>query len=353
MTGSWLWAIFVWITIIIADPAKAQPRLVGKVSDPGCGVALELATAAFKSESPSLYWPIAQPADGDAKVILRQNGLDISGGDAVDADPAQFTAIQQTLANYYSVTTFWAKQAPGGNRIAVVDQPHGWRGDRYAVYVLNTDAPPERLAAQLRPIAEGRDPAIAPLVDFQWSVPLVLHDRRSGKHWVIDRGEPSEVMPDWRVHIVSAAGPTQPCRVTFGLPESPLAGLPPAVRRLSEALDEALGPGNDEGTLQQTARIRITVAKDWANAALRPWALTDEPYNNRAEVAAGLAAWSRANSARTALLRRIYRLQPWAELALATYYQDRLRYSPASADKLSREVIDHMVRTYFVFSKSS
>ena len=353
MTGSWRWAIFLQLAFLIADPAVAQPRLVGKTNGPSCRVALELATAAFKSDSSSLDWPIAQPASGVAKIILRQNGLDISGGQAIEADGAQFEAIRQSLGDHYSVTTFWAKHASGGNRLAVVDQPHGWRGDRYAVYLLGAAVTPETLAAQLRPIADGRDSALAPLLDYQRTIPLILQNERAGEYWLIDRGQPWEVMPDWRVHVVSTAGESQPCRIDFGVPQKPLAGLPPAVRMLADALDEALGPGNDEGTLQQTARIRITVEKGWANSALRPWALTDEPYNDRAEVAAGLVEWSRANVARSALLRRIERARSSAEVALAAYYSARLKYSTASARRLSRQAIDHMVRTHFVFSKSS
>jgi hypothetical protein len=351
MTGSWRWAIFVQLTLLTADPTMAQPKIVGKANDLNCRVALELATAAFKSDSSSLDWPIAQPASDVAKITLRQNDLDISGGQAVEADGAQFTAIRQSLGDHYSVTTFWAKQSSGGNRLALVDQPHGWRGDLYAVYLLDAAVTPEMFAAQLRPIAEGRESVVAPLLGYQWSIPIILQNERSGEHWLIDRGEPGYVMPDWRVHVVSTTEESQPCRIDFGLHQKPFGELPSAVRRLAAALDEALGPGNDEGTLQQTAGIRIAVHKAWANAALRPWALTDEPYNNPAEIAAGLASWSRANVARTALLHKIERARSSVEVALAAYYSTHLKYSTASARRLSRQAIDHMVRTYFVFSK--
>jgi hypothetical protein len=124
----------------------------------------------------------------------------------------------------------------------------------------------------------------------------------------------------------------------------------PAVRELAAALDEALGPGTGEGTLHQTAAVRDEVAREWANASLRPWALTDPPYNSRGEVDRGLAEWARGVAAREALLRRIKASYPAAERELARYYAARFERSPALA-QLARTALDHMFRSYFVFSK--
>jgi hypothetical protein len=118
-------------------------------------------------------------------------------------------------------------------------------------------------------------------------------------------------------------------------------------------LDEALGPGTGEGTLHQSARIRTTVDKEWANAAQRPWALTSTPYNSRAEVDAGLREWARGNGARARLLRRIRALYPGAERDLAAYYARRRSGRSGSPSALARKALDHMFRTYFVFSKNA
>jgi hypothetical protein len=160
-------------------------------------------------------------------------------------------------------------------------------------------------------------------------------------------------MPDWQVHLVTERGLEVRCRISFGYDEARLGGLPMEVRRFARLADEALGPESEYGTLRATTRIRLMAAKDWANAALRPWAVTDEPYNSRAEVDRGLAAWARPNQQRAALRRRMIQTYGSAQRALAFYYASRFKVDPSDARRLSHRVMDHMLRSHFVFSKAS
>lgn len=347
------WSVLLLSTLLaVAETAAANPSIVGNGSDPRCVEALGLATAAFRSDSTTLLWPIAQPSRGPMKIVLRQSGADINGGHAIDADPLQFDVLRQQLRDDYAVTTYWGKHVSAGKRLVIVAEPHGWRGDWYAVYRLEPDMTPEQLAEQLKARAGSVEAAPKPdLGDNRWNPPIILMDTRSGDYWLIDRGEPYEIMADWRVHAVVRDGLSTPCRISFGHSDSAgLAGMPPAVRQLAAELDEVLGPGTNEGTLRPTAGVRLEVARGWANAALRPWAFTAEPYNSASEVDQGLADWSKGNARRAALRRRIGRIYPAAELALGRYYASRFKDDPSAQD-LGRRVLDHMFRSYFIFPK--
>jgi hypothetical protein len=337
-----------------AGAAAANPVIIGNANDSRCREALSMATAAFRSRSPSLLWPIPQPSHPSTKIILRQSVEDISGGSAIEADPAAFSELRQSPRESSSVTIYWGKDVSAGKRLVVIDQPHGWRGDWYSVYLLRSDHTPELLAKQLENEQTGGGASLEEaLPENKWNPPLIMLDTAEKVSWLIDRGEVYDIMADWRVHLVTSNGLTSPCRISFGNSErAGLAGLPLGVRKLAAALDEALGPGNNEGTLHPTASIRLNVREGWANAALRPWAFSVEPYNTRADVLQGLAAWSKGSRQRTALLKRIERGYTAAERDLASYYAAQFNDGPISPRERSRQVLDHMFRSYFVFSNS-
>jgi hypothetical protein len=305
-----------------------------------------MARSAFHSRSFSLDWPIPAPAP-PARIILRQRVADISGGDGIEADASEFLTLHQPLGKDYKLTIFWSRKAYAGKRLAVVDRPFNWRGDWYTTYLLDPGDTPERFGTRLT--------ELKPLLgDNRWSPPTVLSSGTGEAYWIIDRGEPYQVMPDWRVFVPTASGAHSPCRISFGADgRAGLANLPAPVRKLAAELDEALGPGTGEGTLQPTAAIRVMVAQAWANAAARPWALTAQPYNSRLEVQRGLAEWARGSRARTVLLGRISHDYPAAEQALATYYATSATRTHAAAKRTAARVLDYMFRTYFVFPKGA
>lgn len=337
-----------------AGAASANPVIIGNSDDRRCRETLSMATTAFRSQNPSLMWPIPEPSHRDIRIILRQNVEDISGGSAIEADPAAFSELRQSPQGQSSAKTYWGRDVSAAKRVVVVDQPHGWRGNWYSVYLLSPDQTPELLAKQLEVEQTGGEASLEEVLpENKWNPPLIMLDSAEKVSWLIDRGEVYDIMRDWRVLLVTRNGTTSPCRISFGYSERPgLASLPLAVRTLAAALDEALGPGNDEGTLRPTARIRLSVAKGWANAALRPWAFGVEPYNTRADVLQGLANWSKMSRQRAALLKRIERDYPAAERALASYYAARFNDDRVLPRERSRQVLDHMFRTYFVFSSS-
>jgi hypothetical protein len=343
----------VAVLTVAGTSAKAAPAIIGGSQDARCREALHMAEVAFRSTSASLVWPIAQPSNPNFKIILKQNGADISGGWAIDADPDAFEIQRAIGQKELPRPIYWRRTASASKRLAIVDSHGGWRGDTYSLFVLSSDASFDRVALQLIPAEGDRETALKPLLEDRWNIPIVLTEKGSGADWLIDRGEPYEIMADWQVHAVTAQELATTCRIAFGYDErAGLGGLPSAVRRFAAALNQALGPGTDEGTSQPTAGIRLAVERGWANAALRPWALTDAPYNSRVEVERGLDLWARGNPRRTALRRRIGEDYWQAERALASYYEARHGMESVAARNLSRQVTDAMFRSYFMFPKS-
>jgi hypothetical protein len=153
------------------------------------------------------------------------------------------------------------------------------------------------------------------------------------------------------VYATDAAGPV--CGIVFGSePGSRERLLPAEVRALSRLLDEALGPGTDEGTLQPTAGLRNKAAHVRANATFRPWALVSAtPYNSRAEVDAGLEEWARGVRPRRLLLAKIIAAYTPAQRSLATFYERAFGLPRADAAEVAAWALDIIFRSYFVFPR--
>lgn len=341
------------VVLMAATSARAVPTIAGNAHDRRCLVALGMAQAAYRAPDFSVDWPIHRPADPGTRIIFQQNDADLSGGDAVSAEPTEFTTLPQSAAG--AGKTYWGRLVSAGKRLVVTEESVGWRGDWYSLYLLDADQSPQLFVQQYSSQPNGEGDARKPALGGQrWNPPIILTSRAPTGYWVIDRGEPYKVMPDWRVFAVGRTGLRPICRIAFGAAaRAGLTAMPTAVRRLAADLDEALGPGTGEGTLQQTAAIRNSIAYAWANAAVRPWALTAEPYNSRSEVNAGLAEWAKDSRARTALLKRVASDYPAAKRALAAYYAAHPRRHSGRGGTDADHVLDTLFRSYFVFSKSS
>jgi hypothetical protein len=334
-----------------AGTCRAAPVIVGDSKDPRCVEAAEMAATAYRSKRPSLLWPIPRPVRPGTRIILTQKEEEISGGHGIDIDPSAFDAIESGAGG--SGATLYRRRNPAATaQLIVVDAPFNWQGDRYSVYLLNGDAALDRLGRHLDVREPAPEKPIEPALGESWMPPIVLTDNTTGTDWIIERGEPYAIMADWTVHGIAGDRLTTPCRIAFGLPEAGgLSLLPRPVRQFAAALDEALGPGDDEGTLHPTARIRLLVQGGWANAALRPWAMPDTSYNGPSEVDRGLIEWAQGNRARRALLDRVRSSRRRAEGPLAAYYAAHFGKEAAEARRLSRSVLDRMYLTNFVFPK--
>jgi hypothetical protein len=339
------------ITTLVAGAIKADawPRLAGETSDPHCVQAYRLATAAFRSTDASLFGPFEPPDGLGSTISLDRTEKDISAGGGVDNDTNVFSNISAPVPTGGALTIFWQDRPRNGKRIAVVDRPFNWQGDWYSIYLIGAEASSKDLAKDLE-TADEASRKYKPILADRWNPPLVLTDDESGASWFIDVGEPYPALADWQVYTVDAGVARSPCRISFRPNvKSTVSLMPEPVQQFAASLDSVLGSGRDEGDLHPTARIRFNVALAWANAGVRPWALTDGPYNTREEVDEGLKQWAFESTKRKAVYDDIRRQYAGARDALTEYYESRFKLQPKAARDMGAYVIDMMYRQYLVF----
>lgn len=322
------------------------PKLTGDQQGP-CAQALQIAHAAFKASAPQLYAPLALPPALTSTLVLGTTTLDISGGDALQADPAVFHKEQGTENTAYR-NVYWQKSASRGARLLMAERPLGWRGDMYTLFAIPETEDVDKALAALK--QEDKPPSLRSVVQDSWRPPLVFQTKdKQTDTWLIDVGQPHQILADWRVHVPQAGSVEPACTIQFRPHGAQaLKLLPSAVRQLAALLDKTMGPGENEGSLQATAHLRMSAAQTWANAAWRPWARIS-PYNTRAEVDKGLQRWANAGAGRRAIYQAIQQQYPLAEQALANDYRHRFNRSPQEAQALSAYVLDGAFRTHFVF----
>jgi hypothetical protein len=324
------------------------PQLRGSHERRECVQALQLGKAAFRSNSMYVYGPLPIPSKFGSTVALQPESLGTDAGDNLVEDPTVFHKLLGRGTRSVSAT-YLQVMPQYGYRLVVREVTHSWRGEVY--FLFSADATVNASDIANAEIDGPADKRVVPIWtdQYRWKPPIVFRDSHTQSLWVVDVGQPFVFLGDWRVLVPEPGGLSQPCTVVFRPSVTTAANLlPPAVRELARLLDGALGNGEDEGTLQPTARIRTGTQHTLANAALRPWALTD-PYNTRQEVDAGLATWMKENESHAAAYRDIQHQYPIAERALAAYYRNRFKRTPAEANRLAAYVADVLFRSYFVF----
>jgi hypothetical protein len=342
---------FLAVACLFMSTAMAtgsSPKMSGDVSSPECSDAFLLAKTMFNSKSSRLYAPLSIPDRMKSELVLGASGLDISGGGALEANEDQFERVPQ-LGNAAIRSVYWGKNAKHGVRIAVKETPLGWRGDMYSLYLLDANVGSNDFLKDTQ--EDYGKSKYSALVQDTWRPPLVLLLSSSKKIWFIDVGQPYQILADWAVYKETSNGFERGCIVRFR-PEgaNAMALLPKSVQRVAHLLDETIGPGRDEGTLQPTARLRLQVQHVWANAALRPWALSDsDTYNSTDEVEAGLVAWSQKGPSYSQVRKEILRAYPLAEQDLSGYYIRQFNLPKKKANSLAKWVLDIALRANYTF----
>jgi hypothetical protein len=337
--------VLAFIACAGASAEAPWPKVSGDASAPECSDALRLARTMFNSESAGLYAPPTGVDQLASDLVLQPKGLDISGGHALQEDPKVFDQLPYE-GGIRSI--YWAKIAQDHVRLSVQESSVGWRGDMYALYLLPADVEPADFLAKIE------NPSTQPiaLISDAWRPPLVFSTKLSRRLWFIDVGEPYTVLSSWRVYRVTA-GPHDPlCTIEFR-PTTPetVRLLPEAVATLAELIDETIGPGNNEGTLQPTARLRVAVQYVWGNVALRPWAVSEaDVYNSREEVDAGLEVWSKGGRSYRRVYKEILAAYPVALEALRQYYVSTFSLSEDKAQALATYVLDIALRANYAFT---
>lgn len=335
------------LTFVIANAAGMDwPKLVNGKNYPECKTVLRLAQSAYRSGAFNLWEPQTLPEDLDDTLVLGPQGLDLSGGDALDVNLEVFTKVP--LPEYASRSIYWQTDTNKGNRLVIEEMPHGWRGDAYAVRLVPSDlTTSDYFSATNRQGGGG----LTTLIDGSWRTPLVFQSKNAEKLWLVYVGEPYVFSPNWVVYLPIAGQLQETCKVQFRPNVKHATSLLPGpVQRLATLLDQTMGRGENEGTLQPTARLRINVGQAWANAALRPWAM-GTPYNSREEVDAGLSMWAENGQAYKAARAEIQVQYKTAEKALTAYYKRRFNMSRVESQSTAESVLDNALRTHYVFPK--
>lgn len=92
---------------------------------------------------------------------------------------------------------YWAREArKGERRIVVTEDPVGWRGDMYSLYLLDRSVEQPNFLNDLN--ISRTDAAI---ISDYWRPPLVSQLSDTGGQWFIDVGPPSKVLANWTIYI--------------------------------------------------------------------------------------------------------------------------------------------------------
>lgn len=325
--------------------AASWPKLNNRATVQ-CTEALQIAKVTFDSDTFYLFAPPAIPANLPSVLVLKPQALDISGGDALEADETVFDKLPLGEEGMPG-SIYWQKTAPYGHRLAVLETPFGWRGDMYSLFAVGDKTRSDEFLSEIG--SNRTTKKFASIISDSWRPPLIFREIGAERYWFIDVGQPYQFLADWQVYVVEQSGIKPLCTVQFRPNvKRAINLLPRPVRKLARLLDQTMGQGVNEGTLQPTARLRLDVEYTWANAALRPW-VSGTPYNNREEVDAGLKDWSQTGTTYRKVYQAIQRQYPIAEKSLANYYQRHFGQSPSNAKKLSKYILDITLRSHYAF----
>jgi hypothetical protein len=337
-------AIAILIAVVaLYNPAMAAPRdwpvLQGGDGVPQCARAFELARRAYESEAFFLYEPKpGSPSGFHSRIVLQRNGLDISGGDALDADASVFERIDSPPRR---ARLYQQRDARDGRRIVVVESAHSWRGDTYGTYVLPSSIDPSSLFLP-------SDASPRSLQEWNWDPPLVLQDTDTGALWFILTSRHG--MADWTVHVVDDDAAQPRCTVQFRpSDESGDRLLPPAVLEFAALVDATLGDGCNEGTLNNTARRRLFTNYVYWNAATRPWVISDNMHNTRVQLDLAMRQWARQTPSFGAAYDAIVAQYPIALDALTAHYTENFELTPEQSRRQAEFVLDVAYRSAYIF----
>jgi hypothetical protein len=140
--------VVVWTGHPMGVGADPWPQLHhGKTLAP-CAEALQVATVAFHSDAFYLYAPPVMPADLGSVLVVKPHALDISGGDALEADPATFDKVPRSGGGAPR-SVYWQKTVQYGYRFVLQEAPYGWRGDMYTLFAIGADVRPEAFLTEV------------------------------------------------------------------------------------------------------------------------------------------------------------------------------------------------------------
>lgn len=329
-------------TLCISTHAFAGNKWVtvsGNASAAECVDAKALAHHMFYSKAPLLYGPLTIPDTLNSTLVLGATEKDVSGGGPVSTRNETYFVHQAGSG----VDVDWGQTTDSGMRLVLTESNRGWRGDTYSLYQVDAKLSPDEWAK-----TESSAPAI---LSDAWRPPLIFNRNDTHALWFIDVDQSGGPLADWGVYGYSGSQYEKLCDLKFISDKKRLmSGLPSSVLRLGALLDATLGPGNNEGTLQSTARLRGEVVRIWTNIEKRPWSLSEsDVYNSRDEVDSGLSDWAERGPKAHAVYEDIKKQYPVAERALSNYFHKTFQLNPERARQLAAWALDIAMRSHYAF----
>lgn len=330
-------ALFLFYLCLSAWANADTPTIEGAISNPECQEALLLANTMYNSASADIYVPLLMPIKFHSTLLLGQDGKDDASTETL------YSSIEFEVIDIGPGEQVYWGQAQGLDKRLVLVR----RGDHYWLYLV---APGLAQESFLQHWQEPHPDIQQQQQKNLWHPPFIFRQHKNHQAWWIAKAYSDNALQSWGVY--NARSTQASCLIVFQPSRHVVEQrVPAAVHTLLELLDSALGPGNDEGTLQPTARIRYEVAQRLPNLTLRPWALADDAYNSRKEVDAALQHWAQVNSARARHYRNLQSAYAPAEQALAKFYAQRFGITAAQSQRYAQWAIDVVYRSYFVFPK--
>lgn len=290
----------------------------------------------------------AEPS-GDNDVAAAQPMFSSPGARYIIADRFEQAAVDEYRAAYVY------KPLVAGKRLAI---GLVWFGDapHYVSYLRPPASTAEEVLKLLETVISDTPNAPVPATHSIFP-PRLYRDPVSKQPWLLQREDGATAndrfLAPWQVLTVGDDGLKARCRIEFHAPGKPLLdALPAPVRQLVRQLEATMGSGKNEGTFQQTARLRNDARYAWINIALRPW-VSASPYNSRSTVDRELAIWGKRAPANQRAEAQIRKQLVVAETALADYYRRKFDLPAALARRLAAYQLDLGFRSHFVFSETA
>jgi hypothetical protein len=335
-------ACFAMSVASISSDALAAPWPRLNHSGPSqCAQALKIATLEYRSESFSV--------DAFSKIPGVSSVLALNPGRPGTLDGAIFEQILFGR-NGVSGIIYWERQPTFGKRIVLRESTEKFTGKTHDLFVIASNAPAEEVLTELRTFSH--ESPFQQLMEESLVPPYIFRDQRAARTWFINRGDYFDFLPDWEVSVAGPDGIKLRCKVLFRPAVKKASDLlPKPVQVLAHLLDQTLGPGNNEGMLHATFRLRALAGQNWANVAMRPWisGRAYGAYNSRAQVDAELASWAKQGSSYRKVYRAIQRQYPLAVDALAEHYQKRFHRPGPESKKLAAYLMNYAFRANYVF----
>lgn len=246
----------------------------------------------------------------------------------------------------YSPTYYWQRDSVMNMRLVIMYAPLSSRSV-YRVYSIDETMSKEDFHSAINA------QSIEPIFETHICAPIIFQQISSKEIWAINVGKYYKLLNNWEIYATGSKEKTPCCAVRFSSNVEPAKNaLPQQVQLLATLLDDTLGDGREDGSMQQTGHLRAATNITWENVALRPWAVNNA-YNSREEVDSGLSAWATKSKKYLALYKKIQEQYPIAEKALAKYYKGTFNLTQEKAESLAKYTLDIGYRHNFIFNKTN